>query len=656
MKSILIKTSNIFRPWFFVDSRALGIYRILLGILCFIDIYRRYDLIDAFYTKSGIISISTSSAAFTLLKTFTKSWEVHLFFIVGLISSIMLIVGYRTKLFQIFSTIIIISIHNRAIMLENAGDFVVNSLLILSLFLPLGVSFSIDALKKSLQYKENNTDDLNNKIGKNIPSNIFSLAYFAILLQLVSIYFFTALNKSGYDWANGSAVYKMYQLDTFLTPIGYFLREYITYPVSKFLTYSTIYLEYSAVFLLFFPLYSHLLRAIFIFCFSIFHLSIRLSIKVGLFSFTMIITYVLLIDKKIFDKLKVIFKRKFHNSKYLLFYDSDCGFCFYTVRIIKRLDIYNQITFADSSYNGDTPKNYKELLKQSAILFDPENNNEWIKHKAFGKVLHILPFGFIFSWIFFVPIIEKLFGYIYDLIALNRTQISKFFGLAACNIKEKKENIKIENTTPIQYQNVLKLVSTTLASIIVLTLIITNMRYNLVANESVNDHMEELGYDKFRHDRTLRQISTYTRMIQRWNMFSPTVLGTDKTVIVEATLTNGDVINLFNGKQPVLDNLDYKYLWHDHNQFWRKFFSRVTKKQNSKYISSFEKWIKSYNNNYFDHVLNGRKIKSIKIWSLSQRNKNINSTKENKISKKLLNQKNTKRSTPSKRTPSSKKS
>ena len=42
-------------------------------------------------------------------------------------------------------------------------------------------------------------------------------------------------------------------------------------------------------------------------------------------------------------------------------------------------------------------------------------------------------------------IYEALYG-------LNRTQISKFFGLAACNIKEKKENIKIENTTPFQYQ------------------------------------------------------------------------------------------------------------------------------------------------------------------------------------------------------------
>ena len=33
-----------------------------------------------------------------------------------------------------------------------------------------------------------------------------------------------------------------------------------------------------------------------------------------------------------------------------------------------------------------------------------------------------------------------------------------------------------------------------------------------------------------------------------------------------------------------------------------------------------------------------KKIKSVKIWSLSQKNRNINSQKENKVYKKLLNQ------------------
>ena len=209
MNKFLLKTVSIFRPWFFVDSRALGIYRILLGVLCFIDIFRRWAFIDIFYTNDSIISISTSNSfykTFTLLSTFTTSWEVHLFFLIGLIFSLLLILGYKTKLSQIICAVVIISIHNRAIMLENAGDLFFNNLLILALFLPLGVSFSLDSLKKSLFYKENTPDDLNNNsLGINKPRDIFSLGYFAILIQLSCIYFFTGLNKTGYDWDNGSA-------------------------------------------------------------------------------------------------------------------------------------------------------------------------------------------------------------------------------------------------------------------------------------------------------------------------------------------------------------------------------------------------------------------------------------------------------------------
>ena len=142
MNKILSQITSIFKPWFFVDSRALGIYRVLLGCLCLIDICRRWQFIDIFYTNDSIISISTSNSfykTFTLLSTFTTSWEVHLFFLVGLICSLLLIIGYKTKLSQIISAIVIISIHNRAIMLENAGDLFFNNLLILSLFLPFAI-------------------------------------------------------------------------------------------------------------------------------------------------------------------------------------------------------------------------------------------------------------------------------------------------------------------------------------------------------------------------------------------------------------------------------------------------------------------------------------------------------------------------------------
>ena len=120
----------------------------------------------------------------SLLSSFTTSWEVHLFFFVGLVSSILLIVGYRTKLAHFICAIVIISIHTRAIILENAGDMFFNCMLVWTFFLPLGISFSIDALKKSLLFKENTISELNNKsFGLNKVKSIFSFAYFAILYQ-----------------------------------------------------------------------------------------------------------------------------------------------------------------------------------------------------------------------------------------------------------------------------------------------------------------------------------------------------------------------------------------------------------------------------------------------------------------------------------------
>jgi len=645
MKQFLLKVSSIFRPWFYVDTRALGLYRMFLGMLCLIDISRRFDIIDAFYTNSGIISYSSSNSfykTFSLLSTFTKSWEVHLFFVVGIIFSIFLIIGFKTKLSQIICTIIIISIHNRVIMLENAGDFVFNSILILSLFMPLGLTFSIDSFKKSLKnFKETNTKDLNNrKIVHNQSYEIFSLAFFAMLLQLSSIYFFTGLNKSGFDWTNGTAVYKMYQLDTFLTPIGYFIRDSISLPISKILTYSTITLEYAAPFLLLFPLWSHILRRVGIIFFTIFHLSIRMSIKVGMFSFTMISIFVLLLDEKIINYIKEFLKKRVHSSKYILFYDSDCGFCHYTARMIRRVDLFEQIKFADKNYEGKFPENYSELSNKTAILVNENNNKQWIKHKAFGKVLMIIPFGFTVSWLFFIPLLSNILSKCYDYISLNRTSISTFLGLPACSLKADKNNIFILNDNlESQFNKVTKYIFTLCTSACVLVLICANMNYNVVANEAVNKNMTKYGFKKFQYNKFLKKISYYPRMIQRWNMFSPTVLNTDKTVIIEATLSDGRVVDLFTGENPILNSLDYKVLWHDGNQFWRKFFSRVTKKQNSKYITSFESWVKKYNNHYFDELLGDNRIKSVKIWSLSQRNPDMNSDKVYKVNKRLLNSK-----------------
>ena len=465
---------KLIAPWFKVDSRSLGVYRILIGWVCALDIIRRWNYIDVFYSDQAI-SMLPDTKAFNIFNYIGNSTiETHIVFIIGILFSISLMIGYKSKLSHLITAIIIISIHSKEVVVGNSGDTFLNAMLIWTLFLPLGKSFSLDSLIKSLKnFKELKVEDLNNRIdGINKPTQIYSIAYFMVLIQISSIYFLSAINRIDKGtWENGTAFYKMYQLDGFITSFGYYVRDYINYPISKIFTYSSLYLEYSVPFLILFPFYRHILRLITAIALTTFHIMIRLSIHVGLFSQIMISTFPLLIDQRIFDFIKSkILKR--YNNKFHLFYDSDCGFCHYSVRVIKRLDVFNRIIFCDGNSKIEKPKEFDELSDKTAILYNNENNIIWTRHKVFGKILSLLPFGFVISWIFFIPILSEIFGIIYDRIAKNRTKISAFFGLPACDISQNiseynNQNVKLKQSYIKKHTNrLIKIVSPILVIIL----------------------------------------------------------------------------------------------------------------------------------------------------------------------------------------------
>ena len=180
---------------FSVDIRVLGIYRILFGIVLFYDILSRFSIIHLFYSHKSIFPTSYILSSpykilpFTLMPAFNQPWEIKAFMVLGLISCVLFICGYRTKLFQIITSIVVLSLHNKVTTLENGGDIVVNNFIIWSLFLPLGLAYSYDSLKYSLKNSvENIPEDVNNFKFKN--QRIISFAYFACLVQIAMIYFF----------------------------------------------------------------------------------------------------------------------------------------------------------------------------------------------------------------------------------------------------------------------------------------------------------------------------------------------------------------------------------------------------------------------------------------------------------------------------------
>lgn len=652
---------KIIDSYFKVDSRALGIYRILLGWLCFWDIFRRWNFIDIFYSDLGIKSQYAKNTSFTIFNYFgNDSNFVHIIFIIGILFSILLMIGYRSKLSHFIVTVILISIHVSVTKVGNSGDMFLNCMLIWTFFLPLGRSISIDSLIKSLKnFKENTLDELNDsKLGLNNPKQIYSIAYFAVLFQISAIYFFTALDKHGYDWTQGKAFYKMLQLDGFITSTGYAIREYISYPISKISTYLAIYLEYSVVFLLFIPFYKHIFRLIAIVSLTVFHLMIRLTINVGLFSQVMITSFALLIDKKIFDWINSIYKNRYKDKKLILYYDHDCGFCHYTVRIIKRLDVFKRIVF-DHGYSENKlkPKNFDKLSTETAMLYNPMNEKLWIRHQVFGKVLSILPFGFLISWIFFIPYISEIFGFIYDKIAKNRTKISVLFGLPACNlpnldngmINQPKNNFN--NPLIFEIKKHIQNITIIVSPLMLIIMLSAALHSALIENPGVqsflirNDLIEKNKKTKkqkriskinkagnffnWENNKMLERVSRYPRMIQMWKMFSPNVLSKDNLIIVEAFLDDGTTVDPFTGNKPVLNSTDYKFIMKNKSQLWRKYFENFRKfdaTYNGK--NTFKKWLLDSNNCYLQNNLNEKKIDSIKIWKISQTSPIILLTKD----------------------------
>ena len=634
---------NIFRNSYFVDTRTLALFRIIFGFVGMLDVIRRFYLIDAFYSLEGInfrrkLLSNLSVKYFTLLDTFQTSLEVHLFFIFVIICFFCLIIGYRTKLFHFLSAIGLISIHNAAVILENGGDMVVNNFLIWSLFLPLGNSWSVDAIRKSLkQNLEVDTSHLNQPIDK--PQfRYFHFAYLACLVQLAMIYFYNYVNKSGEMWSEGTAVYFMYQLETFLTPFGTWLQQYINLGFSKLLTSATMMIELSAPILILSPVFQPWLRRIiFILLFGL-HLIIGVSIGIGLFSWTMLAVIILLLsteDMNIFSRII----GKFSSKHYIVFYDRDCGFCHLTARIIKRMDIFNKLTWADRLYDGDKPENLIKKLETSLVVWNKDSNKIYIRHIGFSKIISILPFGFLFSWILTIPLIEKLFGFIYDKVSQNRTSISTSLGLSACGVPQNDNRIestsKIISPLSIRYRNSLIFLS----NVLVIILLIGAVDYSIQINEGVSPKkgLEKREDNKQNFKSTLNQIRLkakhillYPRMYQQWNMFSPSVIRNEKWMTGDIEFENGEKITLFTTSNKIDERFNRELFQPYQEQFWRKLFERINKTNFKKYVPDLKEWMKE--TNFFPEYKN-RKVKNVILWHYSENSPGPESTRAPNIRK-----------------------
>ncbi len=264
-----------------IDIRTLGLARIYIALLLLFDLAKRSAEMSVWYFESGLIP--NAMLAKHPLKPWGESFLFYVssdtgvrvaFVLIGLVY-VALLFGVFTRVAQVLALACLLSLQIRVDLVSNGGDFVFCNLLVWTAFLPLGSAFSVDAWRA-------------HKADKPPRSPVVSWAVLVVMMQLVIIYFFNAVHKSGETWINGSAVYWLAHQERLVTGAGYWMREHLPFWVFQAITYTSLVIEYLLPFLIMSPWGRPRTRRLAIVGIWALHLGIALVANVGVFSFVMI--------------------------------------------------------------------------------------------------------------------------------------------------------------------------------------------------------------------------------------------------------------------------------------------------------------------------------------------------------------------------------
>lgn len=191
MRPLLRKLRELAR----VDLRALAAMRIALGAILVLDLVNRARFLPAHYGDQGIVppaSLAGSPEAwpFSLhLLSGALPWQALLFLLAGAFA-VMLLLGWKTRVAAVASFLLLMSLHGANPYLLHGADAELRLLLFFAMFVPLGARWSLDARK----HAPDGTD-------------VASTGSAALLLQVGFLYLFAALQKTGAEWHDGTAVW-----------------------------------------------------------------------------------------------------------------------------------------------------------------------------------------------------------------------------------------------------------------------------------------------------------------------------------------------------------------------------------------------------------------------------------------------------------------
>lgn len=284
-----------------IDLRALAFLRISVAVILLVDLAFRARDLNAFYTDNGILP---REGRMNLAIHYCEPWWMSLHMLSGsfawaaflaviaALAAIALLLGWHTKTALVISWLMLYSIQARFPMLLQGGDVLLRCTLVWMMFLPVDRKWSLAG--KTLAPSESNI--------------IASVATLGLLIQLGSMYFFSALLKTSPMWtADFSATYYALSIDHFTKPLGY---AALAYPgLLACLTFAAIVLEFCGPLLMLEPVGRRLWRWLVPLSFIGFHLGLFLCMDLGTFPWICIACWTAFLPSYFWDRVEHILSR-----------------------------------------------------------------------------------------------------------------------------------------------------------------------------------------------------------------------------------------------------------------------------------------------------------------------------------------------------------
>ncbi len=521
-----------FREIFGIDLRTLALFRVLLGVYLITDLLLRARDLTAHYTDFGImprdVAVSfLSPSSFSIhLANGSAAFQAGLFGLAGLFA-VMLILGWRTRLATVVSWVLLLSLQNRNTMILSGEDNLAILLLFWAMFLPLGARFSVDAALDSAE--------------RPAPNAFWSVATTALLIQGMSMYFFSALLKSDPIWIpDGTAVYYALNLNYFATSFALWFREFET--LLSGLTYYVWALELIGPILIFTPLLHRPVRAVLMCCFITMHIGFWLCLEIGLFPLISIVMNLTFMPGWMWDGLARRL-RPAGSRELKIWYDRDCTFCWKMCRIITTFLCLRDIPIRPA----------QDDARIGPLL---ERENSWVvtdgdtDHLGWLALRRLVAGSPLFKWVA-RPMGWRPFAAAgdgaYAMVAANRPRLARL-------------------SEVIWPMRPLRVVPGRLSSLIAALALV----FVTVQNVSTLPAASVRLSDEFR---AVRQA---LGLYQFWTMFAPHPEITSPWPLIEGRLTNGMVVDVYNRRlgaapdgPPDVISADYE------NGRWRKFLSQM---------------------------------------------------------------------------------